>query len=499
VPWTARRLGYRSGYGAGIESPGWYDHLFTSDDEPIVRWFVRTARLLRDEQLDTSPAALVEAHRLAESLAALRNRPVVGLAEVLDASLAALCNGSGVPMRIIVDRLLVGDQLGRVPDDTPMVPLARDLAVRQKRLKLAPSAAATSITLDLRTPSHLERSRLLHRLLLLDIDWGVVTASGRTAGTFKESWALEWRPELAISVIEASGAGTTVEAAAVDTVIRRTAEADIDELCELVDRTLLADLPEALGKVTAALEERTALQHDVLRLMASVEPLARVSRYSDVRGADVALVADVLESIVLRVCVGLPPAAAALDDDAAGVLRGRLDAVERGLSMLDDRELRDSWLDALSVVAARRDAHGLIAGRAVRLLLDGGRIDVVEATKRLSRALSLATEPAQAAAFLEGFLAGDALLLLHDDALLAAIDTWLGDVGAEVFDDLLPLLRRAFAAYQPAERRMIGDHVRQLTTGGASATVADDDIDPQRAARALPVLQLLLGSDGVDG
>jgi hypothetical protein len=233
--------------------------------------------------------------------------------------------------------------------------------------------------------------------------------------------------------------------------------------------------------------------------MASVEPLARVSRYSDVRGADVALVADVLESIVLRVCVGLPPAAAALDDDAAGVLRGRLDAVERGLSMLDDRELRDSWLDALSVVAARRDAHGLIAGRAVRLLLDGGRIDVVEATKRLSRALSLATEPAQAAAFLEGFLAGDALLLLHDDALLAAIDTWLGDVGAEVFDDLLPLLRRAFAAYQPAERRMIGDHVRQLTTGGASATVADDDIDPQRAARALPVLQLLLGSDGVDG
>ncbi|MGW7595721.1 DUF5682 family protein, partial [Streptomyces rubiginosohelvolus] len=28
VPWTHRRLARHSGYGAGIESPGWYEHLF---------------------------------------------------------------------------------------------------------------------------------------------------------------------------------------------------------------------------------------------------------------------------------------------------------------------------------------------------------------------------------------------------------------------------------------------------------------------------------------
>jgi len=27
IPWTNRRLSYYSGYGAGIESPGWYGHL----------------------------------------------------------------------------------------------------------------------------------------------------------------------------------------------------------------------------------------------------------------------------------------------------------------------------------------------------------------------------------------------------------------------------------------------------------------------------------------
>jgi hypothetical protein len=498
VPWTTRRLGARSGYGAGIESPGWYHHLFTAADEPIARWLVRTARLLRDQQFDTSPAALVEAHRLADSLAALRGRPIPGLTEVLEATLAVVCNGSEVPMRIIEQELLVGDEMGRVPDETPMVPLARDLAALQKRLRLKPSAASAALTLDLRTPSHLERSRLFHRLLLLGIDWAVLTESGRTTGTFKETWTLEWRPELTLAVIEASGSGTTVEAAAVDTVARRAADADIALLCELVDRTLLADLPEVLGKVTSALEERTALQHDVLHLTASVEPLARVSRYSDVRGADVALVSDVLHEIVRRVCVGLPSAASALDDDAAAVLRKQVDSVQRGLSMLDSGELRTAWLDCLAAVSARRDAHGLVVGRAVRLLLDGGRIEGSDAAARLSRALSLAGEPAQAAAFLEGFLAGDALLLLHDDALLATIDSWLSEVATEVFDDLLPLLRRAFSPYQPAERRMIGDHVRRLGTGESIRSSTDDDVDADRAARAQPVLRLLLGLEPDD-
>ena len=30
IPWTYGRLSYSSGYGAGIESPGWYHHLWNS-------------------------------------------------------------------------------------------------------------------------------------------------------------------------------------------------------------------------------------------------------------------------------------------------------------------------------------------------------------------------------------------------------------------------------------------------------------------------------------
>ncbi len=512
VPWTSRRLSYASGYGAGVASPGWYHHLFTAPDQPVARWLVRTARLLRREELATSPAAVVEATRLAETLAVLRGRPLAGLTEVSEATQAVLCGGSAIPMSIVGDRLLVGDDMGRVPPETPMIPLARDLADTQRRLRLKPSPVATTLELDLRLPSHRERSALFHRLGLLGIGWAEPADTGRTTGTFREAWRLEWRPELALAVIEAGGTGTTVAAATTDAVAQQATTADIATLCRLVEQALPAELPEALDTVMAALGERAARQHDVVRLMASVEPLARATRYGDVRGIDTVTLASVLTGIVTRVAIGLPPAATALDDDAAHELRRHLDSVHRGLAALDDGPLRGQWLDSLESTLARTDTHGLIAGRSARILLDGGRLGGDDAAIRLSRSLSTASPPIQAAAFLEGFLAGDAMLLLHDQVLLQLIDGWVAGVADEAFDDVLPLLRRAFSVYQPAERRVIGEAVGRRdpnrptgagTTGASMAGTmagAEGDIDLDRAAQVEPVLRLLLGlAPGVRG
>ncbi len=84
VPWTYGRLAISSGYGAGVESPGWYEHLWLTNhtaqrsNEVTTRWMTRIARLLRAERLDASSAHVIEAVRLAEALAALRERPLPG-------------------------------------------------------------------------------------------------------------------------------------------------------------------------------------------------------------------------------------------------------------------------------------------------------------------------------------------------------------------------------------------------------------------------------------
>jgi Family of unknown function (DUF5682) len=79
VPWTHGRLSYAQGYGAGVASPGWYHHLFTAPDRIVERWLVAVAALLRDEDLPVSSAHVIEATRLAETLAVLRGRPAAGL------------------------------------------------------------------------------------------------------------------------------------------------------------------------------------------------------------------------------------------------------------------------------------------------------------------------------------------------------------------------------------------------------------------------------------
>lgn len=178
VPWTHRRLARRSGYGAGITSPGWYGHLFDAPDRPVERWLTKAARLLREEDYAVSSAHVIEAVRLAEGLATVRGRPLAGLAELDDAVRAVMGEGSDVPSALIRDRLVVGEVLGQVPEDAPAVPLQRDLARCQRTLRLKPEAAEREVELDLRKETDADRSRLLHRLRLLGIPWASPPAPG---------------------------------------------------------------------------------------------------------------------------------------------------------------------------------------------------------------------------------------------------------------------------------------------------------------------------------
>ena len=493
APWTSGRLAASSGYGAGVASPGWYQHLYVeggrngaTDDHVTTSWLVRVAGALRGEGLDASPATTVEATRLAHALASVRGRPSPGLAELDDAAQTVLCEGSDVPLRLVDRALVVGESLGAVPDAVPMVPLAADLARRQRSLRLKPSAVVTSLELDLRKESHRERSLLLHRLLLIDVPWArPAESTTRTTGTFKEHWQLAWEPELAVRVIEAGLRGTTVPSAAAATVLERAAQAtDLSTLAGQVEQCLVCDLPEALRSVLVLLERQTAHQHDPLALVSTVEPLARTRRYGNVRQVDTGGVASVLATIVTRVSVSLRAACSNLDDDAAATMRDAVESADRGVRLLDDPHLAEPWRRGLLDLAGDEHAHAAVSGRVHRLLLDSGALDRDTVATRMSRRLSVAAPAHAAAAWLDGFLDGDALLLLHDEALLGLVDAWVAGVPDATFEDLLPLLRRSFSRYSAAERRQIGHRLR--TPGGTheGATTLDVELGLP-AARAM--------------
>ncbi len=526
VPWTHRRLARASGYGAGIDSPGWYGHLFGARDRPVERWMTKVAGLLRAEDRLVSSAHVIEAVRLAETLAAMRGRPLPGLTETTDAVRAVMCEGSDVPLALVRDRLVVGDVLGEVPEAAPAVPLQRDLTRLQRRLRLKPEALERELELDLRKETDAGRSRLLHRLQLLGVGWGEPAASRGSTGTFRETWRLRWEPELAVRVAEAGVWGTTVLSAA-------TARAEADavgagalaDVTALAERCLLAELSDALPVVMRVLADRAALDTDVGHLAQALPALVRTLRYGDVRGTDTQALAEVAAGLAERVFVGLPPACAALDTDAAEEMRRHVDAVHGAVGLLGDPEtagatasasapapaprpggtLRHRWHSVLRVLCARDSVAGVVRGRAVRLLLDDGELAQDEAAVLMGLVLSPGTAPGDAAAWIEGFVGGGSgggMLLVHDERLLGLVDAWLTGVPADAFTDVLPLLRRTFSAYEPGVRRTLGELVRRgpgergsSVTGAAGVPGFAPDLDARRADAVLPVLRLLLGLD----
>jgi hypothetical protein len=496
VPWTYRHLTRASGYGAGVRSPGWYDHLWATHERPrAAGWLARVAALMRERDLDCSSGHLIEATRLAEGLSALRGRPSPGLDELTEATRAVLTMGDDTVLAFVRDALVVGDRLGEVPPDVPTVPLQRDLESQQKSLRLKPESLQKTLDLDLRQPNDLARSELLHRLALLGIPWGTLAKLGKsTRGSFHEIWHLQWQPEFALKLIEASRWGQTVEQAATAAVLERcTALETLAELSRCVDDVLLAALPVAVQAATQALQDRAATSGDVPQMLAALPALANVFRYGNVRQTDAALVAQVLDGLVLRASLGLVLVVQQLDDDAASTLRNHLLAAHAALRLRDAPEPLVAWRHALQLLADSASAHPLLQGLALRLLLDDGMRSADYAATAVSLHLSAGSDPAAAAAWLEGFLNRNAVVLLHDATMWRLLDDWLAALSDEHFVRVLPLVRRSFSAFGPGERRDLATRARQ----GASATpsaAAPVDWPADKAALPLPWLRRWLGA-----
>ena len=495
VPWTHRRLASGLGYGAGVTAPGWYHHLHQHRGPAVIaRWFAEAAQVLRHADLDVSAADVVEATRLADMLAVVRGRPLAGLSEVDDAARAVLGQGSDMPMRLISNELVIGTHIGSVPDSTPMVPLARSLAAEQKACRLKPEGELRSLELDLRRPLDLARSQLLHRLVIIGVPWGRTVEGRASIGTFREAWSLRWEPEFEVRIIEASALGTTVVAAAGATLLHRLdATASLAQLTAGLEAALVAELDDVVPQLLKRVADASAQSDDVPRLLEVVPTLARTARYGDVRGTDGDALGKVITGAMVRVAAGLPTACVALDNDGAAAMAIQIRDAQAALSLGADPVVVDLWHRALGELEHRDRVHGLIHGVATRVLADCDVLTAAEVERRVARRLSRGVPPLDGATFVEGFVGESGALVVHDPVLLGVFDGWLSTLPIESFNEALPLLRRTFGAFEPAERRAIGERIRRGEPAGVQR--APSALDPQRVAAALATVGHLLGVD----
>lgn len=500
IPWSHTRLAYRSGYGAGVNSPGWYEHLWTQPEKAGLRWVARAAQLLREQDLDASSASVIEAVRLADALAAMHDLPMPGLSELNDAVLTVLCHGERIRLQLIRNKLELGDQFGEVPPDAPAVPLQRDLDAKIKRLRLKVTEEIQDYDFDLRKDTDRERSQLFHQLNLLGIPWATLQPTPSGVSTFHELWKSRWQVGFPVRLIEMNVWGNTVEDATTARVCRLANDAtELPQLTTLLDGAILAALPQAIDFVLSCLQGQAAVSADVRHMMDALPPLAKVARYGDVRATPTERILPVVDGIFERIVVGLAPACASLDDAAAAEMVTCVTNVQKSLEMLNNEDQGMEWHGVLRRLLDRESVHGLVRGYSCRLLVEHNIIDQDELQRLAGLALSPVNPPIQATTWLEGLLRGSGQMLLHQDGLWTAMDHWLRELTEEAFKELLPLLRRAFASFSPQERRSMGEKIKEIIGAARGQSprrrlVAEVALDHQRAALVLPVLAHILGT-----
>ncbi len=506
VPWTEPRLARESGYGAGVAAPGWYAHLWrvfeqakgSREVDAVATWQARVATALRDAGHAAATSSVIDATRLAVSLAAIRRHPVPGLAEMRDASLAALCHGEPALLRVVEDRLVIGTRVGEVDEDVPQPPLQADLRRLQKKLRLAPESEARQVSLDLRTRAGMAKSELFWRLDLIDVRWATLVDASAGRGTFREVWQLLWEPELSVKLAEALVWGPTIAQASHHAAAARARdETEPARLAELVRACLFANLPDTAEVAIRALQELAVdVGNNLAGLMEAVPGLVDILRYGTARDLPLAALRRLVDGIVVEVGTGLVFACVGLDDEQATTMQRTVRDFDAAVALLESDVQTQQWRAGLVPLVDDAGVAPRLRGLAARILYDRGFASLEETEVLLSRALSPMVPPTEAGGWLEGFLSTSGEVLLHDPGLLAAVDAWVVRQEHAAFLESLPMLRRALAAFDPELRRRLLHTVAEgprPRVGDRSPAVSDDPRADAAFERALPLLLRILG------
>ena len=491
IPWTYERLARLGGYAAGVDSPAWYELIFKSKEDSATHWLTKVARLIRKNGHDTSSANVIHAVHLAKHLAAMRDIPLPGLIELKEAALSTLCNGREERFQVIENKLVIGDKVGRLPKNVPTVPLQKDVLAQIKKARLTKaynSTEATSKKLDLRKPTGLHASKLLHRLSILEIPFGKSRKGSKFAtGSFSENWKLKWKPEYSIRVIEASMWGNDVEDATLNFIINSVrTEKKLEKLSDLLEQLLKADLPMALSALLQQISHLSVLQSDVDQLMTLVPNLIDAMRYGSARKLEVPQIEEILNNVLPRIMIGLPAACIDIDEEQANEMYEKIQRLNHSILTLQNSSFLQDWFQVLIKIAEHHSSQTLINAQVHRLLFERNIYAAEKISTKMHYQLSMNVPAMDQAQWVEGFLHGSGMILIHHFPFWKIVDDWLEEVEEHRFMEIVPILRRTFSEFSDAEKKKLSYFARH---GRQEKAVEKRSLNQERIRVIMPLLE----------
>lgn len=479
MPYTYYKLSSLSGYGAGNLAPHYYQMMWErmmngSFDDLPHHYLSTVARYLRNSGTHRSTAEIIEAVRLAESLAALHGGSAPTLRDLRDAALTLLGRGELSVIAEALARTDIGTAIGELAEGISQTPIQDDLNRQLKRLKLEKykTPVANDLELDLRENRRvsseeaayldLNRSFLFHRLRTLGIDLVNIRASGQTGATWAEHWLMRWSPEVEIQVVESTLLGETIEIASAYVLQQK-----LDHSSTIAEASALIRTAYECGMLNQMEAGRQTLQRlavdtrDVVQIAASIHELSLLIQYGDVRRIDTKPLIPLLEQLYRRACLFLLDASQC-NDEASGEMLKAMNILNQ--TALEHSEEVDEllWIQELKHLSERDDCNPRLSGVACSILLERNAITAQQCSEEVSRRLSPGIPADLGAGWFEGMSMRNRYVLLSRLSLWEQLNEYINSLDDDEFVRALVFLRRAFSTFEPREKTMIAELLGEL-------------------------------------
>ncbi|HYT92859.1 MAG TPA: DUF5682 family protein, partial [Gemmataceae bacterium] len=494
MPYTYYRLSSQSGYGAGNHAPMYFQRLHEErsagrGERLAARYLTEVCHAMRRGGQIRSAAEVIEATRLAQSLAALNDGCAPTLRDLRDAAITCLGRGEPDLVRPFLAEVEIGHAIGKLPTGVSRTALQDDFYLQLEGLRLEKYQVDKDqppLALDLRENRFVKgeeaalrdrnRSIFLHRLEALGLGFGKRQDVKGQYGTAREQWLLRWKPDCEIQLVEAALKGDTVEVATAVALSEHLAECErVDQAAGIVKTAVTCELVNALEDASRRLQAMAVEDSGFVPLARAVDDLAVSISYKNVRKFDPEPLRPLLAQLFLRGTLQLKQACVC---DRAGAKE-----IQEAVTLLNGVAVGNAddvdwqrWDRELQGVAAADDLNPYLSGLACSIILEKGKISEDELSREVSRRLSPGVDAELGAGWFEGLVQGNRQALFSRLPLWRQLDAYISSLQDDEFRQALVYLRRAFGQFEQGEIRRIVSNLVEISQVGAEELKANVDV-----------------------
>jgi len=469
MPYSFYRLSSRSGYGAGNKAPAYFNLMWQcmldgKPEELPIKYLTELGRYIREKGGYCSTANIIEAARLANSLAAMKDGSQPTLSDIHSAVIACIGQGDDASVVNAFAWQDVGVKFGSVPEGVKQTPVQDDIRREIKKLKLEKYLTTVSQVLDLDLRENfkvktkeaafidLNRSIFFNRLKLLGIQLAFEERNSQSEATWKETWRLQWSPEAEIQIVESSLKGETLELAAAFVLKERLENCEnIQDAANLIADAYSCNLTASFTHALSTLQKFTADANNFVHTADAAAQTARVLFYGDIRKVDTAMLVPILRQLFLRAALILVECSSCDNKAAAEMLTGIniMHTISReNYELVDD----DIWTKELQKLAARDDLNPKLSGIAFSIMLERNLISDDLCAQEISKRFSHGVPADLAGNWFEGVSMRNRYALLSRINIWKELNIYVDSLDDDEFKKCVVALRRSFSNFEPREK-----------------------------------------------